>query len=111
MAPADSYQARARMRSFRLWLLPVGGALFAATACGHPATERECEDIVERVAKLELERAHAEPQTVADEVRLAKESFKKDIGRRCLGRRVTQAAMECVRKATSAQQIEDDCFR
>lgn len=90
--------------------------LFAAfalsfVACGHPATEKECEEIVERVAKLELQAAKASPETVAVEVQNAKESFKKDVSRRCVGRRVTEKAMQCVRTATSAKQIEEECFR
>ena len=86
-------------------------AVVLVAGCGHPATEKECEEIVVRVAKLELESAKANAETVAEEVRIAKESFKKDIGRTCVGRRVTDAAMDCVRKATSAKQIEDECFR
>lgn len=85
-------------------------AVVVLAGCGHPATEKECEEIVERVAKLELQAAQANPETVAEEVKIAKESFKKDMSRRCVGRRVTDAAMECVRKATSAKQIEDECF-
>jgi hypothetical protein len=86
---------------------------FAAlvVGCGHPATERECEEIVERVATLELKQAHAGSETVESEVKLAKESFRKDVGRRCVGRRVTQEAMTCVRNATSSEQIEKECFR
>lgn len=87
------------------------GALVLLAGCGHPATEKECEEIVERVATLELQKEHATRDTVANEVKLAKESFKKDMSRRCIGRRVTQSAMNCVRHATSADQIEKECFR
>jgi hypothetical protein len=86
-------------------------AVVLLAGCGHPATEKECEEIVERVAKLELESAQANAETVAEEIKIAKASFKKDMSRRCVGRRVTDAAMDCVRKATSAKQIEDECFR
>jgi len=79
--------------------------------CGHPASEKECEEIVERVARLELEQAHVSGDAAASEVKLAKESFKKDMSRRCVGRRVTQEAMSCVRHAKSADQIEKECFR
>ena len=97
------------MRQLVLVTLP---ALLAFTAgCGHPASEKECEEIVERVATLELKNAHAGEEQVESEVKLAKESFKKDMSRRCIGRRVTQAAMDCVRQAKSADQIEKECFR
>lgn len=82
-----------------------------ALGCGHPATERECEEIVERIAILELGGLDAGTSVVADEVKNAKESFRKEMQRKCVGRRITNAAMECVRKATASRQIEDECFR
>ena len=82
-----------------------------ASGCGHPATERECEEIVERITVLELGRVDAGESVVHDEVKNAKESFKKEIRQKCIGRRITNAAMECVRKATASRQIEDECFR
>jgi hypothetical protein len=87
------------------------GALLAATGCGHRATVQECEEIVERVARLELERAKVGPAMLASELKIAKESFKKDMGKRCVGRRVTEKAMSCVRSAKSSQEIEEVCFR
>ena len=93
--------------------LLVAPFLLAITllGCGHPATERECEEIVERIAVLELGAADAGRDMVADEVKNAKESFRKEMRKKCVGRRVTNAAMECVRKATASRQIEDECFR
>jgi hypothetical protein len=85
--------------------------LAAAVGCGHPATERECEEIVARITLLELGRVDAGQSVVADEIKNAKESFRKEIRQKCVGRRITNAAMECVRKATASRQIEDECFR
>ena len=48
---------------------------------------------------------------MASEIKLAKESFKKDMSRRCVGRRVTAEAMNCVRNAKTSDQIEKECFR
>lgn len=87
------------------------GTLFLLGGCGHRATVKECEEIVERVARLELEQAKVGPAMLASELKIAKESFKKDMGRRCVGRRVTEKAMSCVRSAKSSQEIEDVCFR
>jgi hypothetical protein len=95
----------------RFGLVRLLALLAFSAGCGHPASEKECEEIVERVARLELEQVHAASDTVASEVKLAKESFKKDMSRRCVGRRVTQEAMNCVRQAKSADQIEKECFR
>ena len=99
----------ARMRAaFRV--LTTISAL-AASGCGHPATERECEEIVERIALLELRAVDAGPEFVAEEVKNAKESFRRDMQKKCVGRRITDSAMRCVRNATNARQIEDECFR
>ncbi len=95
-------------------LASVLGVLIAAgvvAGCGHRATEKDCEEIVERVATLELRRAKVGPDTFASELKIAKDSFKKDVGQRCVGRRITDAAMRCVRSAKTAQEIEDVCFR
>jgi len=96
----------------RLGLLMLSLPFVAAAAgCGHPATERECEEIVERIAVLELEAIDAGRENVADEVKSAKESFRREMHKKCVGRRITNSAMECVRKATASRQIEDECFR
>jgi hypothetical protein len=99
-----------RMNPFTIFLVS-GIALLAATGCGHPASAKECEEIVERVARLELEKANAGTETVANVIKLAKESFQKDMRQRCIGRRVTAEAMNCVRTAKSSEQIETECFR
>lgn len=95
--------------STRKLLLPLG--LLLLVGCGHRATIKECEEIVERVARLELERAKVSPAMLESELKIAKESFQKDMGRRCVGRRVTDEAMSCVRSAKSSQEIEEVCFR
>ena len=97
------------MRAGLTLVLGILGA--AATSCGHPATERECEEIVERIAVLELGGIDAGQSYVAEEVKNAKESFRREMQKKCVGRRITHAAMECVRKATASRQIEDECFR
>lgn len=99
-----------RMNGFRNFFIS-GILLVSVVGCGHPATEKECEEIVERVARLELEKAHTAAEAMNSEIALAKESFKKDMRQRCIGRRVTQEAMNCVRTAKSSEQIEKECFR
>jgi hypothetical protein len=99
----------ARMRA--RYSLVVGILVATAVACGHPATERECEEIVERIAMLELGGIDAGQSFVAEEVKNAKESFRKEMQKKCVGRRITNAAMECVRNAKASRQIEDECFR
>jgi hypothetical protein len=89
-----------------LTLLPL-----IVLGCGHPATERECNEIVERITVLELSAVDASAETVAKEVSLAKEAMRRESHKRCVGRRITEKAMACVRTAKSAKQIEEECFR
>jgi hypothetical protein len=96
---------------FRPGLVTGSLALFGLAGCGHPATERECEEIVERIAVLELGGVDAGKDVVAEEVKNAKESFRREMQKKCVGRRITNDAMECVRRATASRQIEDECFR
>jgi len=101
-----------RTNPFRIFLAGgIGLIALSAVGCGHPASVKECEEIVERVARLELEKANAGSETVANEIKLAKESFQKDMRQRCIGRRVTADAMNCVRTAKTSEQIEKECFR
>ena len=101
------HMARMRASAAALLVVVLGGV----GACGHPATERECEEIVERIALLELGGIDAGQSFVAEEVKNAKESFRKEMRKKCVGRRITNAAMDCVRRATASRQIEDECFR
>lgn len=81
------------------------------SACGHPASVQECEEIVETIVRLELKEIDAGNQAVAEEVRDAKAAMRGDMMKRCVGRRVTDSAMQCVREAKSAARIEEECFR
>lgn len=82
-----------------------------AFGCGHPASESECNEIVERITVLELSAVDASAETVKKEVSLAKEAMRRESHKRCVGRRITDKAMACVRSAKTAKQIEEECFR
>jgi hypothetical protein len=77
--------------------------------CGHKASVAECEEIVETIVRLELSAADA-GSALADEVKATKESLRGDTMKRCVGRRITDSAMQCVRNAATAQEIEEKCF-
>ena len=99
--------ARARASLGALATLVV----LALTGCGHPATVDECEEIVEKIARLELERNNAKnPQAIADEIEATKKSVRESTMKECVGKRITRSAMECVRTAKSSKQITDGCF-
>jgi hypothetical protein len=65
------------------------------------------------VTRLELEKAGGatDPKTIADQVAATKKSLESTTLKDCVGKRITGAAMQCVRGAKTSQQIVDDCFR
>jgi hypothetical protein len=78
-------------------------------ACGRPATQQECDEIVVRVTELELKSrgvAGGDGQEVQD----TKEALRKSTLHDCVGRRISDKAMACVRSATTAQQLVNECF-
>jgi len=93
-----------------VWLLP---ALTCSVGCGHPATDKECQEIVERIAVLELEKATGsnDPKSVGAQVDETKKALAPNTLKDCVGKRITERAMQCVRGAKSSSQIVDDCFK
>lgn len=80
------------------------------TGCGRPATEADCDEIVERIARLELERRKLSAEAVADEIATAKQSLRETSMKECVGKRLTDESMACVRAAQSSREIIEDCF-
>jgi hypothetical protein len=99
---------RFRLRSV-LATLPCALAL----GCGHPATEKECQEIADRVTELELKASPVgrDPDTAKEQMERTRTWVKESQLKSCVGRRITDKAMECVRTAKKAEEITDNCFR
>ena len=84
----------------------------ALVGCGHPASRAECEQILDKVVELELASQNIKDPTL---VAQRKEDTRKAKGdalmNRCVGRKITDKALACVRTATSYDQINDVCLR
>ena len=94
------------------WLLCLLPPLTCALGCGHPATNQECQEIVERIATLEIEKeAGTDAKGVGAQVDETKKAMATNTLKDCVGKRITERAMQCVRGAKTSQQIVDDCFR
>lgn len=98
------------------WLRPASACLLLgalALGCGHPATVQECEEIAERVTELELQASPAgrDPETAKEQLERTRNWVKESQLKSCVGRRITEGAMKCVRAAKKAQEITDSCFR
>jgi hypothetical protein len=80
-------------------------------ACGRPATVQECEEIANRVAVLEFEAASksaAPPKP--EQIQVIRARVREAMMKGCVGKRVTERALQCVRRAKSAEAIQKDCF-
>ncbi|MEO7034806.1 MAG: hypothetical protein ABI548_12935 [Polyangiaceae bacterium] len=109
------------MRSFRFLrsapaALSLGlglGLGLGVVACGHPASDKECQEIVERIATLEIEKSAgtSDAKTVSEQVDETKKALATNTLKDCVGKRITEHAMVCVHGAKTSQQIVDDCFK
>jgi hypothetical protein len=82
-----------------------------AAGCGRPATQQECDEIVGRIAELEIREAtSAAPADVAKQISDTKQAFQAKSKRECVGRRITKQALGCVRSAKTAEEIVHVCL-
>ncbi len=97
-------------RTRRLVVLALAGSLWG---CGHKASEQECQEIAQRVAELELAASPLgrDPETAKEQLEKTRNWVKESQMKGCLGRRITDGAMQCVRSAKKASEITDSCFR
>ena len=82
--------------------------LACVAACGHPATEAECRELFVKSAEVELRAQKlSEPKAIADAVEGARKAPRgAEFEARCKGRRVTSGTLECIRRATSAAELD-----
>jgi hypothetical protein len=90
----------------RLVLLAL---LAPLAACGRKATVEDCEQIVRRIAELELQGV-VPKETLGAEVQDAQQSFRERALADCVGRRITESSLACVASAKTAEAVIDDCF-
>jgi hypothetical protein len=97
---------------FKLAFIAV--AMLGAVACGHPASETECQAILDRIVELELK-----AQRVTDPAEIAKRR-KESLGgagpganvlQGCVGKHITDRALACVRSAETSAEITDRCLQ
>jgi hypothetical protein len=106
-APAPGRSSRVAFPRWALVIAAVAGASHGG--CGRRATVEDCEQIVRRIAELELE--HVVPkEELGYEVQQAEQSFRERALADCVGRRVTEKSLACVAAAKTAEAVIDDCF-
>ena len=97
----------ASIRPFFVLIVPLLGAL---VGCGHPATEAECQLLVDKNVELQLKALGVtDPVTVAKRRDEMRASMRDDI-EKCVGKRVTDSMLACVKTAETTEKI-DKCLR
>jgi hypothetical protein len=101
-------------RPKRTHVLPhfMGALVFAVAlaGCGRKATREDCETVVDKNVELQLKALGViDPATVAKRRDEMRGSMKDDIDK-CVGKRVTDGMMACVKNAETADKI-DKCLR
>jgi small lipoprotein (TIGR04454 family) len=92
-------------------LAPCLSVLLFLSGCGRPATLQECEEIAGRVATLEYEAAsksNVAPE--AEKIQTIRARVHDAMLKGCVGKRITERALSCVRNAKTANVIQKDCF-
>jgi hypothetical protein len=85
--------------------LLASAALLAA--CGHPATREECDELFTKNAEIELRAQKVvDPKQIADRLAAARSAEGQAFADKCVGRRITPRALDCVRRATTADQVD-----
>ncbi len=82
-------------------------ALVALVGCGRPATKTDCEEILDKSAVIELKAQNVtDPAEVKKRTEAVRAARGDQLLAKCVGRRVTEKAMACVRGATTADQVD-----
>ena len=87
--------------------LALVALVIALPGCGHPATRAECDELFAKTAEIELRTQKVtDPKVIAERTAAAKNAEGEAFAKTCLGKRITERALACVRRATSAEQID-----
>ena len=99
-----------RRSGFRFAKAHVLCIAMASMACGRPATEAECQLIVDRIIEVELKAEGTnDPALITKKKEELRATFTNEL-KECTGRRVTNGMLACVRAATTADEI-NQCIR
>ena len=90
----------------RLGSVLLAAAFAACAACGRKATEGDCQLIVDRSVELQMKEME---KSERDAIEKRQQQLRKELEgemKDCVGRRVTEKMMACVRAAQSSADLE-----
>lgn len=99
------------MNSIQLAKFLVAPLALLAVSCGRPATEEECREILHRTAELEMQGRLGDKGLIEQEIKAIEESMRPQMMKKCVGKRITDDALACVRAAKTAKELSEECFR
>lgn len=74
-------------------------------ACGRPATEADCQLVLDKLVEVELKAAKTtDPDSVAKKQASLRESMKNEL-KDCVGRKVSDRMLGCVREAQATADV------
>jgi hypothetical protein len=94
-----------------LALLLVALLSLAPACSGRRATAEDCARILDRIVELELrERGYRDPVLLERKRRQLRAALGAEL-EQCRGQRLRAGALECVKRATGAEEISHRCLR
>jgi hypothetical protein len=86
------------------------GAAVGVAGCGRKATREDCEAVVDKNVELQLKALGVTDPAVVGKRRDEMRASMRDDIEKCVGKRVTDGMMSCVKSAETAEKI-DKCLR
>jgi hypothetical protein len=100
-----------RVAPFRLLRgLLLGSILVGLVGCGRKATRDDCEVVVDKNVELQLKALGVTDPAIVTKRREEMRAAMRDDIDKCVGKRVTDGMMVCVKNAETADKI-DKCLR
>jgi hypothetical protein len=85
-------------------------AIALLTGCGRPASEGECREILRTAARLELKAHLGNEQLIDAELKSIEASMQTTMMEKCVGKRITEEKLECIRQAKTSEELFGKCF-
>jgi nitrous oxide reductase accessory protein NosL len=91
-------------------LVAVVFCALALAACGRQATEEDCRAIIDKNVEIQMKSMNiTDPDSIEKKKKEMRAEFESEL-KGCVGKRVTDSMMECVKRAQKPDEI-DKCMR
>jgi hypothetical protein len=84
--------------------------MVSVAGCGRKATRDDCEVVVDRNVELQLKALGVTDAAVVSKRRVEMRTAMREDIDHCIGKRVTDSTMACVKKAETTEAV-DKCLR